>query len=334
VISSICLVILLAFSIFLLFPGIFSDYTIATETYVLMAFWSLLGLLFFHTVIQKDHARKFGKAIIVWLSLLIFIVLMAMTWAERLNGEREKAVIAEISDYIDGTAGSEVLGMGKDEFLAMELSRLHKADNTSVFLIVGLFGLSLIVMVSNYRSMQKWEKKTAKERDEAKTIALTDPLTGVKSRHAFLLKQKEINASIEDGSADVFAIAVCDVNGLKVINDTLGHKVGDEYILSASRMICDIFQHSPVYRTGGDEFAVILSGRDHLNRKELIQVLHDRSVEHISTKEVVISGGLSDYQPGTDTCFHDVYERADALMYEEKKLLKGMGAISREDAES
>ena len=334
VVSSICLVILFAFSIFLLFPGIFSYYTIATETYVLMAFWSVLGLLFFHRVIQKDHARKFGKAIIVWLALLIFIVLMAVTWAERLNREREKAVIAEISDYIDGTAGSEVLGMGKDEFLAMELSRLHKADNTSVFLIVGLFGLSLIVMVSNYRSMQKWEKKTAKERDEAKTIALTDPLTGVKSRHAFLLKQKEINASIEGGSADAFAIVVCDVNGLKVINDTLGHKAGDEYILSASRMICDIFQHSPVYRTGGDEFAVVLSGRDYFSRKELIQELHSRSVEHISTKEVVISGGLSDYQPGTDTSFHAVYERADALMYEEKKLLKGMGAISREDAES
>ena len=301
VISSIYLVILFAFSIFLLFPGFFSDYTIATEPYVLMAFWSLLGLLFFHTVIQKDHARKFGKAIIVWLALLIFIVLMAVTWAERLNREREKAVIAEISDYIDGTAGSEVLGMGKDEY---------------------------------YRSMQKWEKKTAKERDEAKTIALTDPLTGVKSRHAFLLKQKEINASIEGGSADAFAIVVCDVNGLKVINDTLGHKAGDEYILSASRMICDIFQHSPVYRTGGDEFAVVLSGRDYFSRKELIQELHSRSVEHISTKEVVISGGLSDYQPGTDTSFHAVYERADALMYEEKKLLKGMGAISREDAES
>ena len=332
--SGICLAILAAFAIFLLFPGVFSDYTIATETYVLMAFWSLLGLLFFHRVIQKDHARKFGKAIIVWLALLIFIVLMAMTWAERLNEERDRSVIAEISGYIDGTGDSEVLRMDKDEFLAMELSRLHKADNTSVLMIVGLFGLSLIVMVSNYRSMQKWEKKAAKERDEAKTIALTDPLTGVKSRHAYLLKQKEINASIEDGSAGAFAIAVCDVNGLKVINDTLGHKAGDEYILSASRMICDIFQHSPVYRTGGDEFAVVLSGRDYFSRKELIQELHSRSVEHISTKEVVISGGLSDYQPGTDTSFHAVYERADALMYEEKKLLKGMGAISREDAES
>ena len=183
-------------------------------------------------------------------------------------------------------------------------------------------------------SLQKWEKKAEQERDEAKTIALTDPLTGVKSKHAFLMKQQQIDASIKEGRADAFAIVACDVNGLKVINDTLGHKAGDEYIRSAGRMICDIFQHSPVYRTGGDEFVVILCERDYFIRKELVLALHDRSVEHISTREVVISGGLSDYQAGVDTSFHDVFERADELMYEEKKLLKGMGAISREDAEA
>ena len=75
------------------------------------------------------------------------------------------------------------------------------------------------------------------------------------------------------------------------------------------------------------------TGRDYLIRKELVLALHDRSVEHISTKEVVISGGLSEYRPGEDISFHDVFERADALMYEEKKLLKGMGAVTREDAE-
>ena len=333
-ISGVCLLILIAFAIFLLFPSVFSDYSIATETYVLMAFWSLLGLLFFHRVIRKDNARKFGKAIVVWLALLVFIVLMAMTWAERLNEQRENAIVAEISNYIDGTGDSRFLEMDKDEFLAIELSRLHDADNTSIFVIVGLFGLSLIIMLSNYVSMQKWEKKAEQERDEAKTIALTDPLTGVKSKHAFLLKQKQIDSSIEEGNADAFAVVVCDVNGLKVINDTLGHKAGDEYILKASRMICDIFQHSPVYRTGGDEFVAILKGRDYLIRKELVLALHDRSVEHISTKEVVVSGGLSDFQPGIDNSFHEVFERADGLMYEEKKLLKGMGAISREDAET
>ncbi|MBR2256135.1 MAG: amino acid permease, partial [Blautia sp.] len=333
IISGFCLFIFVAFAVFLLFPSFFSDYSIATETYVLMAVWSFLGVLYFNQVIRKDLDRKFGKAIVVWLSLLVFIVLMAMTWAERLNEERENAIVAEFSAYMNGTADADILGQSQDEFLAVQLKRLHDADDTSIFVIVGLFGLSLVVMLVNHISMERWEKKAEKERDEAKTIALTDPLTWVKSKHAFLFREKEIDTSIEAGTAEAFAVVVCDVNGLKVINDTLGHKAGDEYIRSASKMICDIFQHSPVFRTGGDEFVVILHGRDYFIRKELVLALHDRSVEHISKNEVVISGGLSEYNPGVDSSFHDVFERADTLMYEEKKLLKGMGAISREDAE-
>ena len=117
-------------------------------------------------------------------------------------------------------------------------------------------------MLANYISMQRWEKKALEERDEATTVAFTDPLTGVKSKHAFLLQEKQMDADIAAQTAENFAVAVCDVNGLKVINDTLGHKAGDEHIRKASRMICDIFQHSPVYRTGGDEFVVIMRGRD------------------------------------------------------------------------
>ena len=333
IISGICLPILFAFAVFLLFPSAFGDYTLETETYVLLAVWSFVGLVYFNFVMRNDHERKFGKAIIVWLALLVFIVLMSMTWAERLNESRENAIISEIHGYMDGTASAEVLRQDQDEFLAAKLAQLHEADNTSIFVIVGLFGVSLIVMFVNYTYMQRWEKKAQEERDEAKNIALTDPLTGVKSKHAFLLQQKELDASIGERVAEGFAIVVCDVNGLKVINDTLGHKAGDEYIQSASKMICDIFQHSPVYRTGGDEFVVILHGRDYLIRNELVLALHDRSVVHIRTKEVVVSGGLSDYRPGEDSSFHDVFERADNLMYEEKRLLKGMGAVTREDAE-
>ncbi|MCR5402249.1 MAG: APC family permease [Butyrivibrio sp.] len=116
-ISGICLFILVAFAVFLLFPSAFYDYTIETETYVLMAVWSFLGLLYFHWVIRHDHDRKFGKAIIVWLALLVFIVLMATTWAERLNEDRENEIISDISAYIDGTADAEILDRARMSFL-------------------------------------------------------------------------------------------------------------------------------------------------------------------------------------------------------------------------
>ena len=333
-ISIICLFILVGFLVFLLFPSLFSDYTIESETYVLMAGWSILGLIYFNFVIRKDDERRFGKAIFVWIVLLAFVVLNALTVSERLNEARESRIMDEIVGYVDGSADSGTLSTDRDSFFALQQRKLHDADNASVFVVVGAFGLALAVMLVNHSTMKKWENKATTERDQARTAALTDPMTGVKSKHAFLLHQKDIDALIEGETAEKFAVVVCDVNGLKVINDTLGHKAGDEYIISASRMICDIFQHSPVFRTGGDEFVVVLTGRDYLIRKELVLALHDRSVEHINTKQVVISGGLSDYEPGEDACFHDVFERADALMYEEKKLLKGMGAISRENAES
>ena len=332
--SGICIVILLVFLVFLLFPSFFSDHTIETETYALMTVWSLVGLFFFNRVIRKDHARNFGKAIIVWMALLAFIVLMAMTWTERASERRANAIVDEIYSYMDGTADSKILAMDKREFIEAERIRFHDSDNLSGLLITSLFGLALVVLLANYLSQQKWEKKALEERDKATTVAFTDPMTGVKSKHAFLLREKDFDAKIEEKAAEPFAVVVCDVNGLKKINDTLGHKAGDEYIVKASRMICDIFQHSPVFRTGGDEFVVILIGRDYLIRKELVLALHDRSVAHISTDDVVISGGLSDYRPGTDASFHDVFERADALMYEEKQLLKGMGAATRDDFEA
>ncbi len=328
--SSICLVILAVFSVFLLFPSVFSDYTIATETYVLMAIWSLIGLLVFHLVIRKDHARKYGKAIIVWFALLIFIVLMTMTWAERLNEDRENTIIAEISDYIDGTGDTEMLKMDKDQFLEIKRNRLHDADNTSVFLIVGLFGLSLVVMLANYRSMQKWEKKATKERDLARIEAFTDSMTGVKNKHAFAVQEGAMEAKIIEGSSEEFSVIVCDVNGLKKINDTLGHKAGDEYIRSASRMLCDYYKHSPVFRVGGDEFVVLLQRQDYENRDVIFAEINKEIESNIGSSNVVISMGMTDFEQDTDKSFHEVFSRADQLMYERKKQLKSMGVVIRD----
>ncbi|MBQ7646937.1 MAG: amino acid permease [Clostridia bacterium] len=330
VISGICLIILAAFSVFLLFPEFFSDYSIETETYVLMAVWAFLGILFFNRIIRKDHARNFGKAIIVWIALLAFIVMMTMTWVERMNEAKEDSVLDEIKRYMDGTASSEILEMDEEEYLLLQHERLHDADKNSVLIIAGLFGISLAVLLVNHLSMKKWEKKAAEERDQARIIAFTDPLTGVKSKHAFTFQEETIEEKIGKGEAEDFGVIVCDVNGLKKINDTLGHKAGDEYIRSACGLLCEFFDHSPVYRIGGDEFVVFLEGRDYQARHEIMKEINERIEKNIGSDRVVASLGLAEFDPQNDGSFHEVFKRADGLMYARKQQLKKMGAVTRD----
>ena len=91
----------------------------------------------------------------------------------------------------------------------------------------------------------------------ARNRADKDALTGVKNKYAYVDAEKSLNKQIDEGDNTAFAIVVCDVNNLKLVNDTLGHKTGDKYIKKACITICSIFKHSPVFRVGGDEFAII-----------------------------------------------------------------------------
>ncbi|MBQ9321471.1 MAG: GGDEF domain-containing protein [Eubacterium sp.] len=156
-----------------------------------------------------------------------------------------------------------------------------------------------------------------------------DPLTGVKSKLAYAEREDLIDGRITAGEMEAFSIVVCDVNGLKQINDTLGHKAGDAYIQKASSMICELYQHSPVFRVGGDEFVVLLTGRDYEKRDQILAELNARVENNVRNGEVVISAGMSDYREAADQKIHQVFERADALMYLRKKELKAKGAPVR-----
>lgn len=330
ILGGICIPILIAFLAFLLLPGVFSDHTIETETYVLLISWSILGVFFFNTVIRKDHARNFGKAIVVWIALLAFIVLMSMTLAERMQESADNLVIDEISAYIDEVGNQEVALTEKEMFLAAKRKELQSTNTMSAIVITSLFGISLAVMFVNYNSMRKWEKKAIEERDQAHTVAFTDPLTGVKSKHAFAVNEGKMETRIVDGDVGEFGVIVCDVNGLKKVNDTLGHKAGDEYIRSACRMLCEYFKHSPVFRIGGDEFVVILEGHDYEERYAILGSINEEIEGNIGKGKVVISLGLAEFDASVDQSFHEVFQRADGIMYERKMQLKSMGATTRD----
>ena len=160
----------------------------------------------------------------------------------------------------------------------------------------------------------------------AKQLAYRDALTGVKSYHAYAEAEQQIDERIAGGELQEFGVLVFDVNGLKLTNDTFGHEAGDRLLQDACRMICARFKHSPVFRIGGDEFVAILEGEDYRNRSSLLAEFEAQAEENRRQGLTVVASGFSAFRPGEDAGYRQVFERADARMYDRKALLKGKEA--------
>ncbi len=179
-----------------------------------------------------------------------------------------------------------------------------------------------IICVENRDKDVRREQEHLAELSLANEMARRDELTHTKNMTAYREVEQELQRQIGEGCGS-FGIVICDVNGLKMINDTRGHKAGDDYIRNSCAMICRAFGHSPVFRIGGDEFVVILKGEDYVNRESLIFGLRRQVEENTRIGEgPVVASGLAEFRPHEDTSVEDVFNRADALMYENKKSLK------------
>ena len=184
-------------------------------------------------------------------------------------------------------------------------------------------GPQIIVGITNIDSQIKREQEYKHDLIAARDKANIDELTGVKNKHAYVDFELRINEMIEEEATPEFAIVVFDLNGLKYINDTYGHQAGDQFIKDGCSIICSIFKHSPVYRVGGDEFAVIAQGLDYENIEELMQKMNDINKENKEKGKVVIAVGMARFS-SNDRRVATVFERADSRMYENKKMLKGI----------
>ena len=181
-------------------------------------------------------------------------------------------------------------------------------------------------------SMKKQSNELAERLEKALRDANTDALTGVKNRNAYELSTGRINVEIESSNEKVeFMIVICDVNGLKSINDNIGHDEGNKLLVNACRLICRTFKRSPVFRIGGDEFVAILRNDDYENRATLIGGLMERmtaeNYDPMDVNNVSFAIGAADFDPTIDKDCGDVFKRADAMMYEHKKSIKGEGNI-------
>ena len=201
--------------------------------------------------------------------------------------------------------------------------------------LVGLLVINTFVVTEQKKEYrvalqegQYRERQQMEELGSAKQLAYTDPLTGVKSKHAYVEIEDNYDKLIAEGKANDFAIIVLDLNDLKYVNDRLGHEAGDKYITDSVSLIRKFFPKSDLYRFGGDEFVLILEGEEYKNRHEILEAFNRLIEKNFETGEPIIATGLSDYRRDSDNAFRSIFTRADERMYIRKKHLKSIGRIN------
>ena len=174
---------------------------------------------------------------------------------------------------------------------------------------------NIIIAVSNIDSARKKELEFEDALGSALEMANNDALTGLKNKRYYAQKEMLLDSMIEEHKGLSFAIVVCDINGLKQVNDNQGHKAGDAYIQDAGSVLRSVFKNSFIYRIGGDEFVVILENEDYKNRDVLMSMLHEVIESNRENGKVTMACGISAYRPKLDNRVQDVFERADQMMY-------------------
>lgn len=207
-----------------------------------------------------------------------------------------------------------------------------KTQYTRLTVMWGSDHVHFIIGVENVNEEVRREEEHVKALQMANDLARRDGLTGAKNITAYHEVEKTIQKELDENAQDLaFAICICDINYLKFVNDTYGHKAGDEYIRSACKMIFEIFAHSPVFRVGGDEFAVIMRGADYENRNRLLKKIRMKALENQRKNSgPVVASGIAVFAKETDHKVSEVFERADGVMYEHKNYLKKIKATEGE----
>ena len=160
-------------------------------------------------------------------------------------------------------------------------------------------------------------------RDELMWMAVRDELTGLSNRRGFLTLAEQQLKSATREKRSMLAVFV-DLDGLKAVNDQLGHAEGDQAIKDMAGLMRDTFRDSDVVgRIGGDEFVALVTEGSPFRSDGIIQRLQTALVgfNADSGRSYILSAsiGVARYDPDSPTAIDNLVNRADSQMYENKQ---------------
>ncbi|MFA6054187.1 MAG: GGDEF domain-containing response regulator [Thermodesulfovibrionales bacterium] len=163
----------------------------------------------------------------------------------------------------------------------------------------------------------------AKMHERLHDISLHDELTGLYNRRGFFTLAEHLLKTAKRQQAGLFML-YCDLDGLKGINDALGHQKGDWALIDTANILKETFRDSDIIaRIGGDEFVVMPIKTTGDNLEIVINRLQ-KAVEMDNTKskreyKLSISIGTAYFDPLSPCTIDELLSQADKLMYEQKR---------------
>ncbi|MGN0350591.1 MAG: diguanylate cyclase domain-containing protein [Roseburia sp.] len=153
-----------------------------------------------------------------------------------------------------------------------------------------------------------------------KELAIKDLLTGTYNRNAYH------NDTYGRINLKNLLIITFDLNDLKFCNDTFGHAAGDKYITDAAELIRNVYgKYGKVYRIGGDEFCVLVENEKQCDMEQLMGQMREEEKKYNQKSQnisMALACGYAFFDPTRDEDLEDTRNRADVMMYQNKKETK------------
>ena len=159
---------------------------------------------------------------------------------------------------------------------------------------------------------------------QLKNLTHHDPLTGARSRSAFDEYWHEINDVFQDGRGRV-SLILFDVDHFRAINDTYGHEIGDEILITIAQLIqSSLPGRDQLFRLGGDEFTAVLIGSHYRKAMQVAKQVHlavsRYPFEKLGIKEPVrLSMGIAHTRPSDASSLASLQWQANTAIYQAKR---------------
>ncbi len=222
-------------------------------------------------------------------------------FVEKINEifERGKSVRYEHKSRRDG------------RYFLLTLSPVKKADGLMT---------AVTVVSKDINDMKELEERL-------RTLSLTDELTGLYNRRGFFILVEQLLKQSRREKRGIFML-YADLDHLKAVNDTWGHKEGDIALIETTNILKKTFRESDIVsRIGGDEFVVIPIGTTGDNIKGIIRRLQQNIADENAKKnrgyDISLSVGTAYYDPASPCSIDELLAQGDKLMYENKRCKRG-----------